>query len=127
RRAPAPGALFRVRGTLCASVARPESDRVAQAVATTQESWRLSSGKEIDRSLVVINDLGGGSRYEVFRAWDRQLFCQVAVKVMRRNRVHEARVRDGFEAATGIAPHLEHQHLLRLARRRAAAPRPYRR
>ncbi|TMF65456.1 MAG: serine/threonine protein kinase [Chloroflexi bacterium] len=125
RRAPAPGALFRVRGTLCASVARPESDRVAQAVATTQESWRLSSGKEIDRSLVVINDLGGGSRYEVFRAWDRQLFCQVAVKVMRPNRVHEDRVMDGFEREIGIASRLQHPNLVRLLRWNAAPPRPY--
>jgi len=98
---------------------------VAQAVATTQESWRLSSGKEIDRSLVVIGSLGGGSRYEVFRAWDRELFCQVAVKVMRPHRVQEDRVMDGFEREISIASRLQHPNLVRLLRWSAASPRPY--
>src|SRR5207248_9961689 len=104
---------------------RPESDRVAQAVATTQESWRLRSGKEIDRSLVEINELGGGSRYEVFRAWDRQLFCKMAVKVMRPNRVHEDRVMDVFEREIGIASRLQHPNLVRLPRWNPARPQPW--
>ena len=79
-----------------APVGRSESERVAQVAARTRESWDLAAGHEIDRSLVVIGALGGGSRYEVFRAWDRELFCQVAVKVMRPHRVNEDRVMDGF-------------------------------
>jgi serine/threonine protein kinase len=98
---------------------------VAQAVAPPQESWRLAAGQEIDRSLVVIDDLGGGSRYEVFRAWDRELFCQVAVKVMRPHRVHEDRVMDGFEREIAIASRLHHPSLVRLLRWSGAPPRPY--
>ncbi|TMF72876.1 MAG: hypothetical protein E6I18_16600, partial [Chloroflexi bacterium] len=76
---------------------------MAQVVARPpRESWDLDIGQEIDRSLVVIDGLGGGSRYEVFRAWDRELFCQVAVKVMRPHRVQEDRVLDGFEREIGI-------------------------
>jgi serine/threonine-protein kinase len=98
---------------------------VAQAIAPVQDTWRLGAGKEIDRSLVVIGELGGGSRYEVFRAWDRELFCQVAVKVMRPNRVREDRVMDGFEREVGIASRLQHPNLVRLLRWSAAPPRPY--
>ena len=98
---------------------------MAQAVATPQDSWRLAPGQEIDRSLVVIGNLGGGSRYEVFRAWDRQLFCQVAVKVMRPHRVYEDRVMDGFEREIAIASRLQHPNLVRLLRWSAAPPRPY--
>jgi serine/threonine protein kinase len=98
---------------------------VAQIAASTRESWDLHAGQEIDPSLVVIGALGGGSRYEVFRAWDRDLFCQVAVKVMRPHRVNEDRVMDGFEREIGIAARLQHPNLVRLLRWSVAPPRPY--
>jgi serine/threonine-protein kinase len=98
---------------------------VAQVAAPIRESWALTSGQEIDRSLVVIGALGGGSRYEVFRAWDRELFCHVAVKVMRPHRVNEDRVMDGFEREIGVASRLQHPNLVRLLRWSAAPPRPY--
>jgi serine/threonine-protein kinase len=108
-----------------APVGRSESERVAQVTAPIRESWGLAAGHEIDRSLVVIEALGGGSRYEVFRAWDRELFCQVAVKVMRPHRVNEDRVMDGFEREVGIASRLQHPNLVRLLRWSAVPPRPY--
>ena len=98
---------------------------MAQVAAPIRESWALTHGQEIDRSLVVIESLGGGSRYEVFRAWDRELFCHVAVKVMRPHRVHEDRVMDGFEREIGVASRLQHPNLVRLLRWNAAPPRPY--
>ena len=93
--------------------------------ATARESWDIAPGQEIDRSLVAIAAIGGGSRYEVFRAWDRELFCQVAVKVMRPHRVQEDRVMDGFEREVGIASRLRHPNLVRLLRWSSAPPRPY--
>ena len=98
---------------------------MAQVAAPPRQSWDLGIGHEIDRSLVVIGSLGGGSRYEVFRAWDRELFCQVAVKVMRPHRVQEDRVMDGFEREISIASRLQHPNLVRLLRWSAASPRPY--
>jgi hypothetical protein len=53
----------------------------------TEARWELRRGQEIDKTLVVIDELGVGSRYEVYRAWDRVLFCEVAVKVIRPHRV----------------------------------------
>ena len=98
---------------------------MAQVAAAARQSWDLDVGQEIDRSLVVIGTIGGGSRYEVFRAWDRELFCQVAVKVMRPHRVPEDRVMDGFEREISIASRLQHPNLVRLLRWTAAPPRPY--
>ena len=93
--------------------------------AAASESWDIRPGQEIDRSLVVIDTLGGGSRYEVFRAWDRELSCQVAVKVVRPHRTEEDRVIEGFEREVGIAQRLDHPNLVRLLRWTLAPPRPY--
>jgi serine/threonine protein kinase len=93
--------------------------------AIRADRWTLAAGAEIDRDLVVIEALGGGSRYEVYRAWDRQLFCQVAVKVVRPNRVDEDRVIEGFRREIAISAGLQHPNLVRLLRWSAASPRPY--
>ena len=93
--------------------------------AAASESWDIRPGQEIDRSLAVIDTLGGGSRYEVFRAWDRELSCQVAVKVVRPHRTEEDRVIEGFEREVGIAQRLDHPNLVRLLRWTLAPPRPY--
>ena len=66
--------------------------------ADTDPRWDLHQGQEIDKTLVVIAQLGTGSRYEVYRAWDRSLFCEVAVKVVRPHRVDEERAISGFDA-----------------------------
>jgi serine/threonine protein kinase len=74
---------------------------------------------------VVIDLLGGGSRYEVFRAWDRRLFCQVAVKVVRPHRVAEERALQGLEREVAINRELVHPNLVRLLRWTYEPPRPY--
>jgi len=105
-----------------------KKEQMAQAIASRPaltESWELRQGQEIDPTLVVIDVLGGGTRYEVFRAWDRELFCQVAVKVVRPHRRDEDRVIEGFEREVGIARRLDHPNLVRLLRWTLAPPRPY--
>jgi serine/threonine-protein kinase len=74
---------------------------------------------------VVIEPLGTGSRYEVYRAWDRSLFCEVAVKVIRPHRVDEERAVAGFEREVMIGTRLGHPNLVRILRWSAAPPRPY--
>ena len=72
----------------------------------TDPRWDLRRGQEIDKGLVVIDGLGTGSRYEVYRAWDRMLFCEVAVKVIRPHRVGDERAVQGFEREIQIGTRL---------------------
>jgi serine/threonine protein kinase len=90
-----------------------------------ESSWGLRRGDEIDPTLVVIDDLGGGSRYEVFRAWDRLLFCEVAVKVLRPGRLQDRHALQGFEREASIAKRLVHPNLVRFLRESLVLPRPY--
>jgi eukaryotic-like serine/threonine-protein kinase len=99
-----------------------ESQRPAAAVPA---SWGLRRGHEIDPTLVVIEPLGGGSRYEVLAAWDRQLFCKAAVKVLRPDRVDSERSLASFEREAMMADGLRHPNLVRLLRWSPALPRPY--
>jgi serine/threonine protein kinase len=93
--------------------------------AEEAQSWGVRQGDEIDPSLVAIAPLGGGSRYEVFAAWDRELFCKVAVKVLRPDRVDSDRSLGSFEREAMLAHGLTHPNLVRLLRWSAALPRPY--
>ena len=97
----------------------------APAHQDTDPRWDLKRGQEIDSSLVVIETLGLGSRYEAYRAWDRTLFCDVAVKVIRPHRVEDDRAIEGFEREVAIGMRLGHPNLVRILRASAAPPRPY--
>jgi serine/threonine protein kinase len=92
---------------------------------TERASWGLRRGDDIDDTLVVIDDLRGGSRYEVFSAWDRSLFCKVAVKVLRPDRVDSERSLASFEREAQVSSGLAHPNLVRLLRWSPALPRPY--
>ena len=91
----------------------------------TDPRWSLKRGQEIDPSLVVIDALGTGTRYEVYRAWDRQLFCEVAAKVIRPHRVNDDRAIEGFERESGLGMRLGHPNLVRVLRATPHPPRPY--
>ncbi len=87
--------------------------------------WDLKRGAEIDPSLVVIEKLGEGTRYEAYRAWDRVLFCEAAVKVVRPHRVGDDRAIEGFEREVTIGMRMSHPYLVRFLRWNAKPPRPY--
>lgn len=97
----------------------------AEAPAETTDEWGLQRGDQIDPTLVVIDDIGGGSRYQVYRAWDRLLFCQVAVKVVRPHRVSDERAISGLEREVALTRDLVHPNLVRLLRWSYSPPRPY--
>lgn len=74
--------------------------------------------------LGVAAPLGGGRRYEVFRAWDRRTGSAVAVKVMRAGWVREVPARTAFAREVRIASQLDHPGFARVIRWREG-DRPY--
>ena len=102
-----------------------ETELEEQPQQHTLPRWDLKRGAEIDPTLVVIEKLGEGSRYEAYRAWDRVLFCEAAVKVIRPHRVADDRALEGFERETTIGMRMTHPYLVRFLRWSIAAPRPY--
>src|SRR5439155_22341765 len=93
-----------------APLARSECERVAQELDEIEAAapevdlprWDLKRGAEIDPTLVVIDKLGEGTRYEAYRAWDRELFCETAVKVVRPHRGGDHRALEGLERESPI-------------------------
>lgn len=89
------------------------------------ESWGFGPDDEITPGLVVIRDLGGGDRYEVVEAWDKELARSVAAKVLRPHKVFEDRARAAFKREAEIAGRLSHPNLIRLIRSSEAMPHPH--
>ena len=100
-------------------------EAIPRGEADTEPKWSLKRGQEIDDTLVAIDALGTGTRYEVYRAWDRVLFCEVAAKVIRPHRVQDDRAIEGFERETSIGMRLAHPNVVRVLRWSAKPPRPY--
>lgn len=82
----------------------------------------LRPGAAIDEDLVVVERLGGGRRYEVYRAADRRTGTEVAVKVLRPALVTDRSARDAFAREVTIATGLAHPGLARLIRWSEDAP-----
>lgn len=106
-------------------MAKDVIDRERATAAGDGPRWELARGAEIDPGLAVIADLGGGTRYDVYHAWDRELFCEVVVKMIRPHRVADDRAMEGFEREVAILSRLQHPNLARLLRWTPAPPRPY--
>lgn len=65
----------------------------------SKRSWGFDEGEEIAPGRHALALLGGGTRYEVYLAWEERLHTVVAVKLLRPNRLDAlARFRDESEA-----------------------------
>src|SRR5207245_4555825 len=110
------------------SVTEVAQDVIDEAIprgeADTEPKWSLKRGQEIDDTLVAIDALGTGTRYEVYRAWDRVLFCEVAAKVIRPHRVPDDRAIEGFERDTSTGYQFTQQHISRVICCRSNLQRP---
>lgn len=82
----------------------------------------LPAGAPIDDDLQVVERLGGGRRYEVYRATDRRTGTDVAVKILRPALVTDRNARDAFTREVTIATGLTHPGLVRLIRWSEDAP-----
>jgi len=82
----------------------------------------LRPGAAIDEDLVVVERLGGGRRYEVYRASDRLTGTDVAVKILRPAVSTDRTAREAFAREVTIASGLKHPGLVRLIRWTDDAP-----
>jgi serine/threonine protein kinase len=80
------------------------------------------AGALIDDDLVVVERLGGGRRYEVYRANDRRTGADVAVKILRPALFGDRSAREAFAREVTIATGLTHPGLVRLIRWSEDAP-----
>lgn len=105
-------------------MAAEEYERTPLHRIDERTSWHLRSGDGIDAGLVVRQLLGGGRRYEVYRARDETSSRDVVVKMLRPSRLADAGSREAFAREVRIAGRLAHPNLVRLLRSRDGA-RPY--
>ncbi len=76
------------------------------------EAVRTALASEYD----VLEELGRGGMAVVYRAHDRQLDREVALKVLPRNLVHDAGFVERFQREARIAAQLEHPHIVPIYR-----------
>jgi serine/threonine protein kinase len=85
----------------------PEPDRPARA------RWDFPEGAEIAPGRRALRSVGGGSRYEVFLAWDERLCALVVAKILRPDAVEDARARAELRREAELLSRLAHPRLVR--------------
>lgn len=75
--------------------------------------WELPEGAPIGGGRVALQRLGGGSRYEVYLAWDERLFALVVAKLLRPHLVHETHALAELRREADVLSRLAHPGLVR--------------
>ncbi len=89
-----------------------QSSGDGRAAAAEQEAVRAALGAEYE----VLEELGRGAMAIVYRARDRQLGREVALKVLPRTLLHDAQLVERFEREARTAARLEHPHIVPIYR-----------
>jgi serine/threonine protein kinase len=76
-------------------------------------SWRFEEGTPIADGRRVLRRVGGGSRYEVYLAWDERLFALVVVKLLRPHLVGDRRALRELGREANLLAQLAHPGLVR--------------
>lgn len=104
----------------------PFADRAAAALAADPSTpadpepgrprhprWELPEGAPIGSGRFALARLGGGSRYEVYLAWDERLFALVVAKLLRPHLVTDARALGELRREADALARLAHPGLVR--------------
>lgn len=75
--------------------------------------WDLPEGAPIGGGRVALARLGGGSRYEVYLAWDERLFALVVAKLLRPHLVADGRALRELRREADVLARLAHPGLVR--------------
>ncbi|WP_286689171.1 MULTISPECIES: serine/threonine-protein kinase [unclassified Aeromicrobium] len=87
--------------------------------------WGLAGGDEIAPGLTAVKDLGGGTVYEAWLAFDDRLHAPVVVKALRPGHVADPVSRAGLEREVALLARLAHPGLTRVFSYDDEAARPY--
>jgi serine/threonine-protein kinase len=79
-----------------------------------RDSWSLTGGDLIAPGLTAVTDLGGGTMYEVWLAFDERLHSLVVIKMLRPAQVDAPSSREGFRREVGMLDRLEHPGIVRM-------------
>lgn len=91
----------------------------------SDDRWGLAGGDEIAPGLTAVKDLGGGTVYEAWLAFDERLHAPVVVKVLRPGHVEDPASRAGFDREIGLLSRLAHPGITRVFSYDDEAERPY--
>ena len=78
-----------------------------------KQSWNFPEGAEIADGRRVLEALGGGGRYEVFLVFDDTIGAEAVAKVLRPDRVDDARAVNALRREAVLVERLEHPVLVR--------------
>ena len=87
--------------------------------------WELAEGTPIVPGRVALARLGGGSRYEVYLAWDERLFALVVAKLLRPHLVEDGRALRELAREAEVLSRLAHPGLVRGFGAVLEGPRPH--
>lgn len=95
--------------------------------AMSEHSWKLAKGDEVvpGNTMTVIERLGGGNAFDVYRAFDQDLFAPVVVKVVRPHLVEDRSTLRGLRREIDMLGRLNHPVIVRGFHADADGERPY--
>ena len=76
-------------------------------------SWGFEEGPQIHEQRRVLASLGGGSRYEVYLAWDERLFALVVAKLLRPEVARDEHALKELRREAEVLERLAHPRLVR--------------
>jgi serine/threonine protein kinase len=79
----------------------------------SNESWDFEAGHPIAAGRTALKRMGGGTRYEVYLAWDEHLHALVVAKILRPHLVEDARALEELSREADMLARLAHPVLLR--------------
>jgi serine/threonine protein kinase len=88
-------------------------DKASQKTAPKHARWNFELGTPIRDGRIVMKRLGGGSAYEVFLVWDERLFCLMVAKMLRPDRMNDARSLREMRREARMLERLAHPGLVR--------------
>jgi serine/threonine protein kinase len=91
----------------------PGTESNLEKAKVTWPSWKLETGTAIGEGRWIVEDLGGGSRYEVYLVWDDRLYALAVAKILRPDQLEDPRALRELQHEAVVLQHLAHPVLVR--------------